>query len=268
MIQDKDFFLFYFFTYRINLLLGYELSYGSAPADYSVHGQPGGLARIDDILGLNLYGTTFGNSPLVFGAFPSLHSGCATIEMLFLSWLCPRLRPYCVFHVMWMWFATMYLTHHYLIDLVGGSIYATLAFFFFRRYLPTIRPDCSTRLDYINSKVPVKHTFGNFIRSIEMEKFVKTLNMYEMVDTEASLLPMKEVDNHHEEEEEENEFENSTNTYDNIPLFAVRKNRPVSIFTGGSPVPSASTSPTCSGPPSPCTPRSDVFLHAEYKEHA
>lgn len=256
----------------------YELTYGSAPADYSVHGQPGGLARIDDILGLNLYGTTFGNSPLVFGAFPSLHSGCATIEMLFLGWLFPKMRIFCVFHVMWMWFATMYLTHHYLIDLVGGSIYAILAFFFFHRYLPTIRPECSTRLDYIDSKVPVKRTIGNFFRSIEMEKFVATLSMRERDDTEAHLL-MEEVNRSHDitqhSEDEDvvnvltdsSDHEDTTNTYDHIPLYAVKKNRPVSIFTGGSPVPSTSTSPTCSGPPSPATPHSDMFHENDYKLH-
>ncbi|KAI7895525.1 uncharacterized protein EV154DRAFT_495176 [Mucor mucedo] len=243
----------------------YELSYGSAPADYSVHGQPGGLARIDDILGLNLYGTTFGNSPLVFGAFPSLHSGCATIEMMFLAWLCPRLRPYCVFHVLWMWFATMYLTHHYLIDLVGGSIYATVAFFFFRQYLPTIRPDCRTRLDYIDSAVPVKGTFANFCRSIEMEKFVSTLKM-RSTDVEAPL--MKEIDTMEDLSDAE---EDSTNSYDHIPLLSVRKSPLTVMMThdGSFSLPSASTSPTCSGPPSPMTPGTphwDSYLQHQYKQ--
>ncbi|CAO3642169.1 unnamed protein product [Mucor fragilis] len=255
----------------------YELSYGSAPADYSVHGQPGGLARIDEILGLNLYGTTFGNSPLVFGAFPSLHSGCATIEMLFLAWLCPKARPYCVFHVMWMWFATMYLTHHYLIDLVGGSIYATLAFFFFRRYLPVIRPGCLTRLDYIDSKVPVKNSFANFVRSIEMERFMDTLNMAQQDDTEAMLL--KNVQHRAEDDsfvltddddEEEEEQEDSTNSYDHVPLRAVRKEHMYIITnaaSGPSSLPSTSTSPTCSDPPSPVTPHSDVFFQQDIKQH-
>ncbi|KAG2229783.1 hypothetical protein INT48_005310 [Thamnidium elegans] len=260
----------------------YELSYGSAPADYSVHGQPGGLARIDDILGLNLYGTTFGNSPLVFGAFPSLHSGCATIEMLFLSWLCPKLRPYCVFHVMWMWFATMYLTHHYLIDLVGGSIYATLAFFFFRRYLPTIRPNCSTRLDYIQSKVPVKKSFANYVRSIEMEKFVLTLDRRDNDDTEALLMKEADLDfnqqdtdaiSHHHLNREEEE---TLNSYDHVPLLSIRKSPLKVLMTSRNSgddyasYPSASTSPTCSEPPSPTTPGTphfDAYLQNEYKHH-
>lgn len=241
-----------------------------------------------------MYGTTFGNSPLVFGAFPSLHSGCATIEMLFLSWLCPKLRPYCVLHVMWMWFSTMYLAHHYLIDLVGGSIYATLSFFFFRRYLPAIRPGCLTRLDYIDIKVSVKKSVGTFVRSIEMEWFMDTLNMHQADDTEALLMKEEETTsvasplmNHFNGDEEmedsfivtdtsdqDEEEQDSANTDDHIPLQAVRKSSspPMAICTGGGlTVPSTSSSPTCSGPPSPLTPRSshsDMYhLNNEYKVH-
>ncbi|KAI9486661.1 MAG: hypothetical protein EXX96DRAFT_516854 [Benjaminiella poitrasii] len=260
----------------------YELSYGSAPADYSVHGQPGGLARIDTILGLNLYGTTFGNSPLVFGAFPSLHSGCATIEMLFLSWLFPKARLYCVFHVMWMWFATMYLTHHYLIDLVGGSIYATLAFFCFRRYLPVIRPGCLTRLDYIDSKIPVKNTFGNFVRSIEMEKFMSTLMMRENMDTEAVTMLSNEArhssSTRYDSEDDDattvfnSDYEDTTSTFQHIPLKAVGKSQPIYVNTTTdsghtSAMPSTTTSPTCSEPSSPATPRSDYYFPPNDLKH-
>lgn len=246
----------------MNKKIGYELSYGSAPATYSVHGQPGGLARIDDILGIDLYGTTFGNSPLVFGAFPSLHSGNATIEMLFLYWICPKALPYCIFHVLWMWFATMYLTHHYLIDLVGGSIYAILSFFFFRQYLPAIRSSARCRLDYIDAKVPVKISLGNFIRSIEMEKFVTGLKLRMSHDTESALL-IKEANRADVFDDPESE-EDSTSNYDHIPLQMTRND--MYISTDEYTVPSTSTSPTCSGPPSPVTPHSHFFPHHELKQ--
>ncbi|KAI8146198.1 hypothetical protein BJV82DRAFT_408503 [Fennellomyces sp. T-0311] len=142
----------------------YENIYGSAPADYSIPGEAGGLARIDKILHLNLYGSSFGASPLVFGAFPSLHSGSATIEMAFLVYLCPRAWPIAIAYTMWMWWATMYLTHHYLIDLVGGSIYAFTTFFVARRFLPPLRSDCRTRLDYLGIR---EISFRNFFNSIE-----------------------------------------------------------------------------------------------------
>lgn len=142
----------------------YEIIYGSAPADYSIPGEAGGLLRIDDILGLDLYGSTFGTSPLVFGAFPSLHSGCATLEMLFVAYLFPRLKPVAAIYVMWMWFATMYLTHHYMIDLVGGSIYAILAFVVAQNFLPKTNQDYRNRLAYMNV---TKSSIRTFIYSIE-----------------------------------------------------------------------------------------------------
>jgi hypothetical protein len=129
--------------------IGYENKYGNAPADYTIPGEPAGLARIDSILGLNLYGASFGASPLVFGAFPSLHSGCATVQMLFLVYLRPRLWPLAFCYTLWLWWSTMYLTHHYMIDLVGGGIYAFLAFFAAYPFLPAVRPDARTRFDYL-----------------------------------------------------------------------------------------------------------------------
>ncbi|KAG1448953.1 hypothetical protein G6F56_008796 [Rhizopus delemar] len=141
----------------------YELSYGSTPANYSIPGEPGGLIRIDKILGLDLYGSTFGSSPLVFGAFPSLHSGSATIEMLFVVYLFPRMKPVAIAYVMWMWFATMYLTHHYMIDLVGGSIYAIVTFAVAQKFLPKIEP-CSNRLEYLGA---TRKGIRSFIYSIE-----------------------------------------------------------------------------------------------------
>lgn len=146
---------------------GYEMTYGSLPADYSIPGEPGGLARIDDILGLKLYGSTFGGSPLVFGAFPSLHSGSATIEMLFVTYLCPKIWPLGVAYTMWLWWSTMYLTHHYLIDLVGGSIYAFLTFFVARQFLPKVDPKKSNRLAYFIGIQNRTSSLSNFFHSIE-----------------------------------------------------------------------------------------------------
>ncbi|KAI9491465.1 hypothetical protein BDB00DRAFT_832309 [Zychaea mexicana] len=145
----------------------YEMTYGSAPADYSIHGEAGGLARIDKILGLELYGSSFGHSPLVFGAFPSLHSADATLTMLFLFYLKRKLWPLCLLHVVWMWWATMYLTHHYLIDLVGGSMFALCAFFVSRPFLPPLDPNCRTRLAYLGF---TKISLGAFVRSIERDR--------------------------------------------------------------------------------------------------
>ncbi|GIZ48790.1 hypothetical protein CKM354_001183700 [Cercospora kikuchii] len=127
----------------------YENLYGLAPANYSIPGSPAGLAAIDKLFGIDLYTSTFTASPLVFGAFPSLHSGNATIEALFMSHTFPKLRPLFVIYTLWMWYATMYLSHHYAIDLVGGSIIAAIAYFIAKgSFLPRLQPGKMFRWDY------------------------------------------------------------------------------------------------------------------------
>ncbi|KAK9454682.1 hypothetical protein V1511DRAFT_359984 [Dipodascopsis uninucleata] len=127
----------------------YENIYGLAPATYDVKGSPGGLARVDQILGLDLYSSSFEASPLVFGAFPSLHSGHAVLHALFISNVFPKLTPYVTFWVMWVWWATMYLTHHYFIDLIGGALLSISVFYICsRNYLPSVQMDKASRWSY------------------------------------------------------------------------------------------------------------------------
>ncbi|EPQ53302.1 PAP2-domain-containing protein [Gloeophyllum trabeum ATCC 11539] len=109
----------------------YELIYGLTPANYSMPGSAGGLGRIDALFGGHGYETTFSHSPVVFGAFPSLHAGCATIEALFISQFFPEMTKYIWAYAGVLYWATMYLTHHYLIDVVSGACLATACFYFF-----------------------------------------------------------------------------------------------------------------------------------------
>ncbi|KAF5375949.1 hypothetical protein D9615_008216 [Tricholomella constricta] len=111
----------------------YELIHGLTPANYTMKGSPGGLARIDALLRSHTYTVGFSNAPVVFGAFPSLHAACATIEALFLAHFFPQTTRYVWIYAGVLYWATMYLTHHYLIDVVGG---ACLAIAFFYLFLP------------------------------------------------------------------------------------------------------------------------------------
>ncbi|KAG6813311.1 hypothetical protein H0H92_012124 [Tricholoma furcatifolium] len=119
----------------------YELIHGLTPANYTMKGSPGGLARIDALLSSHAYTIGFSNAPVVFGAFPSLHSACATIEALFMSHFFPQTTRYVWIYTGVLYWATMYLTHHYLIDVVGG---ACLAIAFFYLFLPdSLRGDAA-----------------------------------------------------------------------------------------------------------------------------
>lgn len=109
----------------------YELIHGLTPANYSMHGSAGGLVRIDAVLHTKLYSTNFGNSPIIFGAFPSLHAGCATMEALFMSHFFPQTTKYIWGYAGLLYWATMYLTHHYLVDVVVGACLSTVMFYLF-----------------------------------------------------------------------------------------------------------------------------------------
>ena len=127
----------------------YENRYGLAPASYSIKGSPAGLAAIDKLFGVPIYTPSFTGSPMVFGAFPSLHAGSAVTEALFLSYVFPRLKPVFVTYTLWLWWATMYLNHHYAVDLVGGSILAGVVFYITRaKFLPRPQPGKTFRWDY------------------------------------------------------------------------------------------------------------------------
>ena len=142
----------------------YENLYGLAPANYSMKGSPAGLARIDKLFGIDLYTSGFTGSPLVFGAFPSLHAADVTIEALFLSHLFPRLTPLFAGYAFWLWWATMYLSHHYAVDLVAGSLLAGIVFYFAKaNYLPRIQSDKTFRWDYDYIEVgdsPAEYGYG------------------------------------------------------------------------------------------------------------
>ncbi|KAG7692285.1 hypothetical protein KL915_004716 [Ogataea haglerorum] len=107
----------------------YKVLHGLEKANYSMKGSPGGLARIDKILGIDMYTSAFTNSPLIFGALPSLHSACASLDALWLCYLFPRFAPLWCVYVCWLWFSTMYLTHHYFFDLTFGCSLAIAAFY-------------------------------------------------------------------------------------------------------------------------------------------
>lgn len=111
----------------------YELVHGITPANYSMKGSPGGLARIDALFNSSGYTTSFSNAPVVFGAFPSLHAGAATLCGFFITHFFPQTTHFMWSYVAVLYWATMYLTHHYLIDVVAGACLATA---FFYLYLP------------------------------------------------------------------------------------------------------------------------------------
>lgn len=72
-----------------------------------MRGSAGGLARIDALFGSHGYETTFSGAPVPFGAFPSLHAGCSTMEALFLSHFFPQYAPIYWSYIFVLYWSTM-----------------------------------------------------------------------------------------------------------------------------------------------------------------
>lgn len=102
----------------------------NAPANYDLPGYAAGLTRVDVALGTHLNSKGFHASPIVFGAVPSLHSAMAVMTFLFVSyyarWTVVKLISFAF--VVLQWWATIYLDHHWRLDLFVGMCYALVWF--------------------------------------------------------------------------------------------------------------------------------------------
>jgi len=89
-------------------------------------GHPAGLQRVDELLGSAIITHFYQANKIVFGACPSVHAGWPFIFATFLPaqlHIHPAVPWILNFYVVWMWWAAMYLQHHYLIDLLAASMY-------------------------------------------------------------------------------------------------------------------------------------------------
>jgi len=99
----------------------YNEMYGNKPPNYGMHGDPAGLENADQILHIPLFGSLYGQSPIVFGSFPSLHGAWPIMITIFT----PTRKIFKVLGTVYaslVWWAAMYLNHHYLTDLLGGLL--------------------------------------------------------------------------------------------------------------------------------------------------
>ncbi len=104
----------------------YVEAHGLGPVDLSVGANAAGCARFDDLLGISLFKSWYGNSPNAHGALPSMHVAYPFIAMLY-AWKFGSLRLVTTSVYALVAFAAVYLNHHYLIDVLLGSGYAALS---------------------------------------------------------------------------------------------------------------------------------------------
>lgn len=116
------------------------LVYPVAPPWFGVHGVTRILFDVDKNLGVPVYHTIYDFiEPNQFAAFPSLHSAFPWLIALYAlkGWKAKAL-PILIFPF-GVWFSAVYLGEHYVVDVLGGIAYATLAFFVSEKFIPYIQ---------------------------------------------------------------------------------------------------------------------------------
>ena len=104
----------------------YVSIYGLGPANMSAVPSAAGCLRFDQLLGVSLFSGMYGKSADVFGAIPSLHVAYPLLAVYF-AFRFGALRVFSVLFYLIMCMAAVYFNHHYIIDVVWGSVYALVA---------------------------------------------------------------------------------------------------------------------------------------------
>lgn len=147
--KDKKLFLHFSLTFVLVNFIGFVVyyTYPAAPPWYiQLHGNnfiagtPGntaGLARFDAYFGVQVFKSLYEKSSNVFAAMPSLHSSYPLIVVYYAfkkgtGW------PVHVFFIAVMtgiWFAAVYTSHHYVLDVLAGIICAIIGIAIFQKII-------------------------------------------------------------------------------------------------------------------------------------
>jgi len=142
--KNKQIFLFFSLTFVLVNLLGFVVYYiyPAAPPWYiqlygfmfraDTSGNPAGLIRFDQYFNIPVFQLIYSKGSNVFAAMPSLHSSYPLI-VLYYGLRC-KLRKGSIFFLIVMlgiWFAAVYSSHHYLLDVLAGIVCAIFGIWLF-----------------------------------------------------------------------------------------------------------------------------------------
>ena len=113
----------------------YVSMYGLGPARVDIPSNPAGAARFDQLLGVNVFHDMYSKAADdLHGAMPSLHVAYPLMAALY-AFQFGKLRAFSVGFYLLMCFSAIYLNHHYITDVVFGSLYAVTAVLFLENFV-------------------------------------------------------------------------------------------------------------------------------------
>jgi inositol phosphorylceramide synthase catalytic subunit len=146
--KNREQFMQFALTFFFVNILGFIVYYiypAAAPWYVQIHGfdfyakTPGntaGLQRFDDYFNVPVFQSLYAKSSNVFAAMPSLHSSYPLIVLYYglknkLGWV----NILFAIIMVGIWFAAVYTSHHYLLDVIAGIICGTVGTFIFQKWL-------------------------------------------------------------------------------------------------------------------------------------
>ena len=146
--NDKAIFLQFSISFVLVNMLGFIIYYiyPAAPPWYlekfgdvfiaDTKGNTAGLQRFDDYFNVGIFNSLYAKSSNVFAAMPSLHSSYPVIVLYYgikkrVGWV----NLLFVIVMLGIWFAAVYTSHHYLIDVLGGIICAIITLYISQKWI-------------------------------------------------------------------------------------------------------------------------------------
>ena len=146
--KNKFLLLQFFSAFLVVNLIGFVIYYlypAAPPWYYAKYGNellfntPGscaGLAKFDSFFNINLFHGLYEKNANVFAAMPSLHSAYPIVVLIYA--LKQKIRLGIGIFALFLagiWFAAVYTSHHYIIDLIAGGICAFLGVYLFDKII-------------------------------------------------------------------------------------------------------------------------------------
>ena len=142
--RDKEQFMYFSWTFLLTNIIGFIIyyCYPAAPPWYvqqhgfsfqpATHGSPAGLSRFDSYFGISLFKSLYERGSNVFAAMPSLHSSYPLLVLYYgVRNRMGRINLIFAVITVGIWFAAVYTSHHYILDVIAGILCALLGLVFF-----------------------------------------------------------------------------------------------------------------------------------------